>query len=177
MILTAAMHLSKMDHTTYKTIPFADNYAISKDGIVINKKFKKVKKPSINSKGYCNMKLPVDGVQKTFTVHRLVAMLYLDNPLNYEQINHINGIKTDNNLSNLEWCSRQQNMKHACEIGLIDRKGSKNPNAKFTEQQVREIKTLLQQKVKHRIIAEQYKTNRVLITNISIGKTWKHITL
>ena len=69
--------------------------------------------------------------------HNLVIENFLRNKINNEDVNHINGIKTDNNLQNLEYCSRSENMKHAFKIGLCEntKKQSiinlkKNKNAK-----------------------------------------------
>ena len=55
-----------------------------------------------------------------YSVHRLVAEAYILNPLQKEQINHINGNKQDNRIENLEWVTAKENMIKAVEIGLFD---------------------------------------------------------
>lgn len=71
--------------------------------------------------GYLTVVL-CDGVsrtgQRSQLVHRLVAIAHVPNPEGHKEINHINGIKTDNSASNLEWCSRRHNLIHAIETGL-----------------------------------------------------------
>lgn len=71
-----------------------------------------------NPKGYLQAGFFVAGKQKTSPVHRLVAQAFIPNPLNKPQINHINGIKNDNRVENLEWCTNQENVQHAFDTGL-----------------------------------------------------------
>ena len=66
---------------------------------------------------YAMIEFP-DGKKKNCRVHRLVAEYFLPNPDNLPCINHIDGDKTNNIVSNLEWCTYQQNMQHAVRIGL-----------------------------------------------------------
>ena len=64
-------------------------------------------------RGYATVNLYNNGKMKTFSVHRLVAEAFLDNPNNLENVNHKNGIKLDNNVENLEWMSGKDNTRHA----------------------------------------------------------------
>lgn len=67
-------------------------------------------------KGYKRIFMRDNGVERGVFVHRLVAEAYIPNPDNLPQVNHLNGIKTDNRPENLEWCTNEQNYRHRDEV-------------------------------------------------------------
>ena len=70
--------------------------------------------------GYYRITLSIKGVRKSYSVHRLVASTFIPNPENKPTINHINGIKTDNRIENLEWATYQEQKIHAINFGLCE---------------------------------------------------------
>ena len=79
----------------------------------------KIQKPCLNSNGYLFCDLYKNSNRKRFYIHRLVLTSFIGLEKG-KDVNHINGIKTDNKLSNLEWLTRSENMKHAFKIGLCE---------------------------------------------------------
>lgn len=69
--------------------------------------------------GYWRVKLCNGNTQKEYFLHRLIAQAFIPNPDNKPEINHINGIKTDNRIENLEWVTRSENAIHATKTGLL----------------------------------------------------------
>lgn len=94
------------------------NYLVSKEGDIINKKTNRKLKFGINKYGYAVVCLYHNKIAKTLNLHRIVAENYINNIYNKAQVNHINGIKTDNRVANLEWVSCSENLKHAFKNGL-----------------------------------------------------------
>ena len=88
------------------------NYIITKDGKVYNSQRNKYLSFSKNESGYMFVGLS-DGKKRTsFSAHRLVALLFLDNPNNYPEVNHKDGDKSNNTFENLEWITHSDKMKH-----------------------------------------------------------------
>ena len=83
-----------------------------------------------DSNDYMIVSLSRNGKTKAFTIHRLVASAFIPNPDNLPQINHINGIKTDNRVENLEWCTPSYNVEHSFKTGI----------RKMTSKQIKQAK-------------------------------------
>ena len=95
-----------------KTMTGYPNYIITNDGKVYNSQRNKFLVPAKGENGYMYVGLSDGQDRKSFSAHRLVALLFIDNPNNYSEVNHKDFDKTNNNVDNLEWISRSDNMKH-----------------------------------------------------------------
>ncbi len=97
----------------FKQITGYEKYSVSNLGQVLNYTTGRILKPCLDGGGYVNVNLCKDGKQKTITVHRLVAMAFIENLENKICIDHINNIKTDNRAENLRWATHGENNQNA----------------------------------------------------------------
>lgn len=94
------------------------NYSVSENGIIRNDNTNKILSQRIQQ-GYCHVGLTINGKAKSCRVHRLVAQAFIPNPENKPYVNHIDGIRSNNNVENLEWCTPKENTQHAVKTGLM----------------------------------------------------------
>lgn len=118
--------------------------------------------------------------RKGFKVHRLIAQAFIPNPLNLPEVNHKNGIKTDNRIENLEWCTRKQNLAHSYKIYPFKmrkmQRGEDSWCHKLTENNVREIKRRHETgTISMRKLAGIYKVSYPTVWGIINKIYWTHI--
>ena len=115
------------------------DYAISNLWSVFSlKKWKFKLKPFLYRNWYHSVSFWKKWVHRKYMIHRIVAMTFIPNPENKKTVNHINGIKTDNRVENLEWSTQSENSKHAWDTWLlksipnkyIEARKTLNPNYK-----------------------------------------------
>lgn len=102
----------------WKVCPIAKFFEVSTFGGVRLVGRTRVKTPCDNGRGYLYVTKVTNGKAKNYYIHRLVAATFIENPDDFSEVNHKDGNKKNNNVLNLEWCSRGQNMQHAYIMGL-----------------------------------------------------------
>lgn len=96
-----------------------------------------------NSNGYKSVTLKKDENRRQYRVHRLVGFAFIPNSDNKPYINHIDGVKDNNKVENLEWCTQKENVRHAIDTGLAKSLyGESNKNSKLSESEVFKIRSL-----------------------------------
>lgn len=152
------------------------NCYVTQDGKIIGRNGK-VRKLKLTKTGYLEVDVYFGKEigKKYYRVHRLVAMFYIENPENKPFVNHIDGNKTNNAVSNLEWVTHAENMEHAKNFGLIKR-AEENKQSTITTEQAEEICKLLQMGYRNVDIAKSLGVYKWIVSSIRYKQCWMHIS-
>ena len=132
--------------------------------------------PTVNSNGYMTVRLTSKGKGKNEYLHRIVALTFIGPPPSAKhEVDHIDGNKANNRVSNLRWVTREENMKFAHANGQIHNKGSNHALAKLNEDQVSQIRESFKAgRQTPKQLAAHFKVSLATIYSIVSNKTWKH---
>jgi len=150
-------------------IPTYDGrYMITKDGR-IKSKFKELKQVK-RKDGYKRISLTKNGKRKNYLVHRVIAMTFIPNSIRKKEVNHKDGNKRNNHVSNLEWCTREENIRHASSKGLMCC-GEDRKNSRLTWKEVLLIRKMLS--IPNRKLASLFGVSPTTILKIKKNIKWK----
>lgn len=162
----------------WKALPSNRDYAVSSLGRVCSAALGgsiRVMSISDNGKGYklISVNRPK---RKNHYVHRLVAEAFVPNPDGKGEVNHIDGNKSNNRASNLEWTTLQENRDHSKRVGLT-LKGEELASSKLTEDAVREIRRIIAQDpmTNKTELGKRYGVNCTAIIKVVKRQRWKHV--
>lgn len=180
----------KSDYLIRPVVGFEDSYIVTSGGQVFSKtryisttskkgnpckRFSRGRWLKINSPKYSFVGV---GQHRNRFVHRLVAEAFLDKPPStHIQVNHKNGIKTDNRVENLEWCTAKENINHAVRTGLNPLpNGENHSQSKLKNNEVSQIRELYStHKYSQRKLATMFGVSQATINSLLSGYTWRHI--
>ena len=156
----------------WKEVYGFNNYLCNENGEIYSLLRNKILKGR-SLKGYKRVALMKDGKTIDVLVHRLIAQTFLPNPENKPYINHIDGDKTNNSVSNLEWCTQKENVQHAIETGLKDDRGTHSSRASCNEEKLKEIRSLISEGKRNEEIAKIVGVSKDVVRYIRCNRTYK----
>ena len=136
----------------------------------------KILAPHVDKVGYPRMMFYRKGSIVRQSIHRVVAMSFIPNPEGKPQVNHINSIRTDNRVENLEWCTALENMRHCFKNNRHPAiKGENVVTAKLNDESVRYIRMKVNEGVTKTELAEKFKVSRASIRLVVNRINWAHV--
>lgn len=141
-----------------------------------------------DSKGYKKVVLQNKSIKKTIKVHRLVADGFIENPGNKPCVNHKDGDKTNNNITNLEWVTYSENTIHAWKTGLkVKKQGEDHNTSKYSNNEIRAVRNIydnkeyyekiLNKKLTYKMIGRIFGMDSANVGYIVRRQSWKDISL
>lgn len=152
-----------------KEYPKDTRYKVYSDGRILGPRGKFLK-PAVNQGYYY---VSIGG--KTSKVHRVVCETFLPKKEGLTDVNHINGIKSDNSLSNLEWSNDSHNIGHAFKTGLRTHRGDGNSRALIPSEHIPIIREAIKLGYNPKHIGWYYGVAKETIYSIKYGKNWSHV--
>lgn len=131
----------------------------------------RIMKPGTDRDGYLYVNLSSSSKIYTYKVHRLVCIAFHLNPENKPQVNHKDGIKTNNYKGNVEWSTQLENMCHSSKNGLVSH-GEGRYCSKITEKMVKLIRNSTLSGVE---FSKKYNVSQGIISDVRLKRTWKHV--
>lgn len=168
----------------WKKVPGYPKYLVSDTGLVSatwhrGTEFGKemILKQKIDRYGYPCVRLYNNGRIKDTYVHALVAKAFVSGQAPELQVNHIDGIKTNNGANNLEWVTPSENVRHAVRLGLTRScVGELNTQSRMTASQVVDIYRMVLSGEKRHVVAAKFGISRSHVSGIAAGNKWAHVT-
>lgn len=153
------------------------DYYATKEGEVYSSKTNKLVAKRINRSGYYIVNLSINGKCKTFALHRLIATAFIENKEDFPVVNHLDGNKMNNNVSNLEWVTYKRNSAHAKEMGLLNpARGLNSRHGRFSPDDIRNIRILLgSREYSWSKIAKIYNVTKAAIQSIANGTSYSYV--
>ena len=148
--------------------------SVGSDGVVRNLKTGRVTGKKSAAR-YCSVSMKREGKTLSMLVHRLVFLVHHGEIPDGFEVNHEDGVKTNNAADNLELLTQGQNEKHAYQIGLKSAKGERNGQSKLTDVQALEIRRKFMDGASMNELAFQYGVHSVTIYGVVRNRTYRHL--